>query len=158
MGLLQDIGLTWRTSAVMCGGSLTAMEASRNPLLSAIADLGPSVRYGAVHDGSGVEIWERSSGPDSSSPESDRYEELFVNPTLLAMLEARGAEGCGGLDYVIVRYGNFFQIVQRTGPGEHVSVAVSADADPLQVQTAIERILHEKSQPDGSRTASPKGA
>ena len=128
----------------MGGGSLITMEPSQHPLLSAIADLGPAVRYVAVHDGAGVQMWERSSGSDSSSPESDRYEELFVNPTLLAMLEARGAEGCGGLDYVVIRYGNFFQIVQRTKPGEHVSVAVSSDTDPLQIQAAIENILREE--------------
>lgn len=117
-------------------------------LLSAIADIGPAVRYVAVNDGNGVQAWERSNGPDSSSPESDRYEELFVNPTLLALLEARGAEGPGGLDYVIVRYGNFYQIVRRTQPGAHLSVAVSLDADPVEIEAAIEEILHGTSQPD----------
>lgn len=119
-----------------------SVPAAQHPLLSAISDLGSHVRYVAVHDGTKVHSWERSSGPDSSSLESDRYEELFVNPTLLTMLEARGAEGCGGLDYVVVRYGNFFQIIQRTQPGAHVSVAISHNANPVEMQAAIEKILH----------------
>ena len=46
-----------------------------------LAGLGDAVRYLAVSDGEG----EPESRPNSSSSESDRYEELLVNPTVLTL-------------------------------------------------------------------------
>ena len=40
-----------------------------------------------------------------------RYEELLVNPTLLELTRQRGNIDCGGLEYLVIRYGNFFQLV-----------------------------------------------
>ena len=94
-----------------------------------IAELGDAVRYVAVSvDGTEPVLWERDPGPDSSSSESDRYEELLVNPTLLTLAGRRGDIDCGGLDYLLVRYGNFFQLVVPTSTG-HVSVCLSPEAD-----------------------------
>jgi len=94
-----------------------------------IAELSSSVRYVAVSDGGAEpEIWERDPGPGSSSSESDRYEELLVNPTLLTLAGRRGDIDCGGLDYLLVRYGNFFQLVVPT-PSGHVSVCLNPDTD-----------------------------
>jgi hypothetical protein len=66
----------------------------------------------------------------ASAPESDRYEELLVNPTILTLTRQRGNIDCGGLGYVVVRYGNFFQFVAPI-EGGHVSVAFDPDADPI---------------------------
>ncbi len=98
-----------------------------------LAGLGNAVRYVAVSDG-GVEpdMWERNPGPDSSSSESDHFEELLVNPTLLTLAGRRGDIDCGGLDYLLVRYGNFFQLVVPTVTG-HVSVCLSPDADIIEL-------------------------
>ncbi len=90
-----------------------------------------------AEDGSEPELWEREPGPDSSSPESDRYEELLVNPTLLTLAGRRGDIDCGGLDYLLIRYGNFFQLVVPTESG-HVSVALDPDAD---VEDLARRVL-----------------
>lgn len=110
-------------------------------LTGKLVELDPSIRYVAhLHDQK-LDSWERSSGAASSSSESDRYEELFVNPALLALLEARAASGCGGLEFVIIRYGNFFQIVQRLTRTSHLSICVSADGDPLAVQAKAEALL-----------------
>ena len=49
----------------------------------------------------------------ASSSGSDRYEELLANPAVLTLLSQRGEIDCGGLRYVLVRYGNFFQLVTR---------------------------------------------
>jgi hypothetical protein len=102
-----------------------------------IAELGSAVRYVAVSDGGAEpEIWERESGPDSSSSESDRYEELLVNPTLLTMAGRRGDIDCGGLDYLLVKYGNFFQLVVPT-PSGHVSVCLNPDADIAELTNQV---------------------
>ena len=51
-----------------------------------------------------------------------------MNPAILQLANSRGEIDCGGLNYVIIRYGNFFQFVQSTAGG-HVSVAIETDAD-----------------------------
>lgn len=102
-----------------------------------LAGLSRAVRYVAVSDGGAEpEMWERDPGPDSSSSESDRYEELLVNPTLLTLAGNRGDIDCGGLDYLLVRYGNFFQLVVPTEAG-HVSVCLSPDADIIELTDQV---------------------
>jgi len=106
-----------------------------------IAELGSAVRYVAVSDGDAEpEIWEREPGPDSSSFESDRYEELLVNPTLLTLAGRRGDIDCGGLDYLLVRYGSFFQLVVPT-PSGHVSVCLNPDANIAELTRQVIEVL-----------------
>jgi hypothetical protein len=106
-----------------------------------LAELGNAVRYVAVSDGgSEPEIWERESGLDSSSSESDRYEELLVNPTLLTLAGRRGDIDCGGLDYLLVRYGNFFQLVVPT-PSGHISVCLNPDANIAELTQQVLEVL-----------------
>jgi hypothetical protein len=97
-------------------------------MIDALLDLSPDVRYVAVARGGVLASRSRSSLSGASSDESDRYEELLVNPTLLTLLNRRGEIDCGGLSYVLVRYGRFFQFV-RVIQGGHVSVALEPNAD-----------------------------
>lgn len=117
-----------------------------HPLTARIADIGDAVRYVAVsvsEDGGEPELWEREPDrADSSSPESDRYEELLVNPTLLTLAGRRGNIDCGGLDYIVIRYGAFFQLVIPTDTG-HVSVCLAPDADVPRLTDRILQILAE---------------
>jgi hypothetical protein len=83
---------------------------------------------------------ERPGLVGASSAESDRYEELLVNPTVLTLIERRGRIDCGGLAYVVIRYGNFFQIL-HTLPGGHLSVAVEPHGEPLRVVEALRPIV-----------------
>jgi hypothetical protein len=110
-------------------------------ILSGAFALGDHIRYVAVADGPDVLLQERSGLSDASSSDSDRYEELLVNPTLLLLTRQRGEIDCGGLRYVIVRYGNFAQVVVPNPDGGHVSVAVAAGHDPVEVADAIEQLL-----------------
>jgi len=110
-------------------------------ILSSAFALGDHIRYVAVADGPDVLLQERSGLSDASSSDSDRYEELLVNPTLLVLTRQRGEIDCGGLRYVIVRYGNFAQVVVPNPDGGHVSVAVAAGHDPVDVADAIEQLL-----------------
>jgi hypothetical protein len=110
-------------------------------ILSGAFALGDHIRYVAVADGPDVLLQERSGLSDASSSDSDRYEELLVNPTLLLLTRQRGEIDCGGLRYVIVRYGSFAQVVVPNPDGGHVSVAVAAGHDPVEVADAIEQLL-----------------
>lgn len=99
-------------------------------LMDALFDLTPQVRYVAVYRHGELSLRQRSGLHLASAPESDRYEELLVNPTLLTLTRQRGDIDCGGLDYVVVRYGNFFQFVAPV-EGGHASIAFEPDADPI---------------------------
>ena len=76
----------------------------------------------------------------ASSSESDRYEELLVNPALLNLAGNRGAIDCGGLHFLVIRYGAFFEFIQPVRGG-HVSVAIEPSADPLAVAALVREML-----------------
>jgi hypothetical protein len=80
-------------------------------LIDALFDLSPQVRYVAIYRHGELSLRQRHDLSLASAAESDRYEELLVNPTVLTLTRQRGEIDCGGLDYVVVRYGNFFQFV-----------------------------------------------
>ena len=109
-------------------------------LMDALFNLTPDVRYFAVYRRSELSLRQRPDLSLASAPESDRYEELLVNPTLLTLTRQRGDIDCGGLDYVVIRYGNFFQFVAPIDGG-HVSVAFEADADPIECAAEIFRTI-----------------
>jgi hypothetical protein len=106
-------------------------------LLAGILELGPEVRYVAVADGQNVKTRQRHDLSGASSSESDRFEELLVNPALVLLAQQRGNIDCGGLRYLIVRYGNFAQVVAALPTGGHVSVAVEPDANPGTIAEAV---------------------
>jgi len=99
-------------------------------LLNALFGLTPQVRYAAVYGHGELSLRQRPGLSLVSAPESDRYEELLVNPAVLTLTQQRGDIDCGGLYYVVVRYGNFFQFIVPI-EGGHVSVAFEPDADPI---------------------------
>jgi len=99
-------------------------------LIEQLFGMSSSVRYVAVRRGREVVLEQRAGIGDASSSESDRYEELLVNPTLLTLGRERGEIDCGGLRFLVVGYGNFHQLVVPISGG-HVSVALELDADPL---------------------------
>ncbi len=85
-------------------------------------------RYVAVCNGgeSVSRVLEGASGVRSS--ESDRYEDLLVNPTPTKLEPQGGSIDCGGLEFWLVRYGDFFQSVCPAKDG-HESAALEASAD-----------------------------
>lgn len=95
-------------------------------------ELSEDVRYVAVYRDKDLTLRQRPALAGASSSESDRYEELLVNPTLIALTRQRGDIDCGGLEYVLIRYGGFYQLVQPIGGG-HVSVAIEPLEDPMPV-------------------------
>jgi hypothetical protein len=113
-------------------------------MIDAIFGLSDCVRYVAVYDGRGLRSKSRANTAGASASESDKYEELLVNPTLLKLASQRGNIDCGGLDYLIVRYGNFYQLVLPMEEG-HVSVCIELSADPVEMGSRIKTLV------DGSR-------
>ena len=90
-------------------------------LLDRVMELGAAVRYAALAHGADIATRLR---PDlkpgdgvTSSSETDRYEELLVNPAILLLTQRRGELERGGLSHIIVGYGNFHQIVVPLNSG-----------------------------------------
>ncbi|MEL7006602.1 MAG: hypothetical protein AAFN93_28340, partial [Bacteroidota bacterium] len=76
-----------------------------------------------------------------SSNESDKYEELLVNPTILLLAQQRGNIDCGGLDFVLIKYGSFYQLVKQIDKG-HISICIDKSADPVSLEKEISNVLN----------------
>ncbi len=111
-------------------------------MLQKIFELSGDIRYVALRQGPELTLGERPGLRAPSASESDRYEELIVNPTLLTLVRSRGDIDCGGARWVLIRYGNFFEYV-RPLPDGHLSVGLEPAADVLNVIELIERALPE---------------
>ena len=59
-------------------------------LIEGILAISPAIRYVGVRRGREVVLRQREGLRDPSSSESDRYEELLVNPTLLTLASGGG--------------------------------------------------------------------
>ena len=112
------------------------MEALKEKIFAISKD----VRYVAIYEDGKLISSERPGISNTSSSESDKYEELIVNPTLLKLVTQRGNIDCGGAHYVIIRYGSFFEFVKPTANG-HVSVGIESTADLMNVVTAIQGLV-----------------
>ena len=101
------------------------------------------VRYVALYLNGQLALQERPGLANSSAPESDKYEELIVNPVLLTLVQQRGNIDCGGIKFVVIRYGNFWQTVWPVKQG-HVSVGLEPTANPLEHAKAIQSAILEQ--------------
>lgn len=98
-------------------------------LIERIFSLTGHIRYVAVLANGNLSSQQRDEVADASTAESDHYEELLVNPTLLTLAGQRGAIDCGGLDHIVVAYGHFRQLVIPLTLG-HVSVCFDRESHP----------------------------
>ncbi len=102
---------------------------NKETLLKELFEFSEAIRYVAIYTDEDLVYRQRNESlPDASSSDTDRYEELLVNPTLLTLASQRGNIDCGGLDYLIIRYGNFTQVVKQI-PGGHISICLDKKAD-----------------------------
>jgi hypothetical protein len=101
-------------------------------MIERIFALTPDIRYVAVYRYGQLRSSQRPGLVQASASESDKYEELLVNPTLLTLTRQRGEIDCGGLEFVLIRYGSFYELVLPL-PGGHLSVGIESHADPLQL-------------------------
>jgi hypothetical protein len=108
--------------------------------------ISPDVRYVASANGQHVQMRSRPDLRNASSSDSDLYEELLVNPTLLTLARQRGDIDCGGLRYLIVGYGHFNMLVIPNGAG-HVGVGFELSVNPVDHLQAIMGVMANHAQP-----------
>lgn len=101
------------------------------------------IRYAAVYSNSELLFKQRQQTSDSSSSDTDKYEELLVNPTLLTAARQRGNIDCGGLRFLIVGYGNFYQVVKEI-KGGHISICLDKGVDLTNIPGQIVEFLKSK--------------
>ncbi|MBI1937205.1 MAG: hypothetical protein HYS25_03700 [Ignavibacteriales bacterium] len=114
-----------------------------NKIIEEVFSVSKNIRYVAVYLNGVLESKQRNDLNSASSSESDKYEELIVNPTMLKLVTQRGNIDCGGAQYVIVRYGNFYQLVYHV-KGGHISVSIELDPDLLKLVEEIKNIVDKK--------------
>jgi len=109
-------------------------------LANSVFNVSQEVRYVAIYNGTKLYTQSREDLKDSSSSESDKYEEIIVNPTLLKLVTQRGDIDCGGLKYVLLRYGNFYQFIYPLKNG-HISVALELSSSPNEIAIRLADML-----------------
>ena len=96
--------------------------------ISELFDNFSNIRYVAVYQNDELILKQRDGVENSSSNNTDKFEELLVNPTLLKLATKRGNIDCGGLDYLIIKYGNFFQLIKQVDKG-HISISLDKETN-----------------------------
>ena len=112
------------------------MEALKDQIFSISGD----IRYVAIYANNKLISGEKADIKNTSSSESDKYEELIVNPTLLKLVIQRGNIDCGGVEYVIIKYGSFFEFVMPIKNG-HVSVGIEPHSNIMEITNNIQNLV-----------------
>jgi hypothetical protein len=113
------------------------MAATQEKLSDRLFRLDPRIRYVAVNRKGRIEEMTRSPRHPSLNPaESDRMEELIVNPVVLQLAARRGNLDMDGIRYVVIRYGTQYQLLMPYREG-HLSVGVNLQDNPLDVARAV---------------------
>jgi hypothetical protein len=112
-------------------------------LIKDVLSLSENIRYVAIYTNNELTAFSKPGTRGVSSSESDKYEELIVNPTILTLVKQRGDIDCGGARFVLIRYGNFYQFVAPIQKG-HISICIEPNADPLQLVEPIESLLSQQ--------------
>ena len=135
--------------------TIATPSSSSNSVIEGLLQVDSSIRYVALYMDGTLISRERAGLLNTSASESDKYEELIVNPTLLKLVQQRGNIDCGGVEYVLIRYGNFFQFVLSM-QGGHISVGIEASGDVMKTISAISAYLQaERMVPKADK--SPQG-
>jgi hypothetical protein len=114
--------------------------------------LDPHIRYVAENRrGTIVEMAQSPERPTLNPHESDRIEELIVNPVLLELVRRRGELDLDGMRWVLIRYGTLYELVIPTDEG-HVSVGIDLEAD---VTDVVDRVLKRLSPRPGAGSGRP---
>jgi len=112
----------------------------KEKLFNEAFEMSEDLRYIALYDNDDLSMKQRSDISNVSSNESDKYEELLVNPVLIKLASQRGNIDCGGLEYFIIRYGNFFVLLFPCKNG-HVNIGIEPDKNPFLFIESLNTLL-----------------
>jgi hypothetical protein len=115
-------------------------------LIEKIFEISDDIRYVAIYRAGKIDSKSKEGTSGASNSESDKYEELLVNPTLLLLAKQRGDIDCGGLNHILISYGNFYQFV-FSKPWGHVSVCIEPLAEPISIGLEAMKVVSEHDSP-----------
>jgi hypothetical protein len=119
------------------------------PLAPKLFAADPRIRYVAVNQrGRITEMEQRAEWSSLNPSESDRMEELVVNPVILEAASRRGSLDLDGVRAVIIRYGLLDQIVLPFEDG-HVSVGVQQGGDVVGIAERVAALLADVASDSG---------
>jgi hypothetical protein len=122
-----------RTTYEQCGS-----EAAER-LIAALFDLG-GIGYVALCAGQEVLLRAAPGLVSTTTDETNFYEELLVNPTLLKLAAQRANLDCEGLRYIAIGYGKFVQLIMLIRDG-HVSLGVSRKVNAGDLAARVQSLL-----------------
>lgn len=106
-----------------------------------IFELDSNIRYVAVNQGGKiVEMHQNPNWPSYNPSETDRMEELLVNPTIIELTRRRGDLDLEGIRFIAIRYGLQYQLIFPYREG-HVSVGVELSGDISLIASKITAFL-----------------
>ena len=113
-------------------------------LITEIFKLG-GIGYVGLCCGQEVLLREAPGLVSRTTAETNFYEELLVNPTLLKLASQRADLDCGGLNYIAVGYGDFVQLIMLTKDG-HISMGISRKTHAGELAARVKSVLQEHGQ------------
>ena len=115
---------------------------AQEKLSTYLFNLEPRLRYVAVNqEGRILEMEQSPSHPTYNPQETDRMEELIVNPIVLEMAARRGNIDMEGIRYVVIRYGTQYQVLMPYLEG-HLSIGVELRDDPVEIAGKVATALN----------------
>jgi hypothetical protein len=115
----------------------------KNKIIDDLFNIFSDIRYIAIYSNNELIYKQKQQISDSSSSDTDKYEELLVNPILLTSARQRGNIDCGGLRFLIVGYGNFYQLMKEINGG-HISICLNKNVDLTNIPHQIFSFLQSK--------------
>jgi len=113
------------------------MPAPEEKLSERLFRLESRIRYVALNQKGHIqEMCQSPLHPSLNPAESDRIEELIVNPTVLEIAARRGNIDMDGIRYVVIRYGTQYQLLLPYREG-HLSIGVNLEDDPIEIARKI---------------------
>jgi hypothetical protein len=128
---------------VMSGKKINPDRTVAEQVSEQVFSLSDDIRYAAVYYRGKLGSVSKPNTGASRWWDSDKYEELIVNPTLITLLRQRGNIDCGGIHYVVIQYGNVTQLVHPI-KGGHISVGFERKSDYIRVIPKITKLLRDK--------------
>ncbi len=113
-------------------------------LITEIFELG-GIGYVALCCGQEVLMRAAPGIVSHTTVETNFYEELLVNPTLLKLASQRAGLDCGGLNYIAVGYGDFVQLIMLTKDG-HIAMGTSRKTHAGELAARVMSVLQEHGQ------------
>ena len=113
-------------------------------LIDGIFALG-GIGYVALCSGQEVVLRAAPGLVSTTTEETNFYEELLVNPTLLKLASQRANLDCEGLRYIAIGYGKFVQVIMLMKEG-HVSMGVSRKTNTGELAAHVQSLLEEQGQ------------